>query len=162
MQQILIGDVCISDVLCDNIRLDNYWTASMNFSDDVGLTGMLLQYIKQYWTNYPSIIANKALNTSATEVSVNDSDRIFCGINRLFHMPCSDNPGGLVEVRRGMYTVANLIKYKPVLSAVVNVTFKDVVVEPSKLHLSGINIVSYKSLVAEMKSEMVVRRYELM
>ena len=159
--QLTVGDVVIDDVVCDNIKLQNYWTASLNFSDDVGLTGMLLQHVKQYWTKYPSIIGGQVPNAMSTEVRVNDGDRVFSGMNRVFHIPTASNPIGFVEVRRGMHAISDVIKYKPVLSAVVNVTFKDVTVEPSKLHLSGINIVSYKSIDVVMKSEMVVRRYEL-
>ena len=159
--QLIVGDVVIDDVVCDNIKLQNYWTASLNFSDDVGLTGMLLQHVKQYWTKYPSIIGGQVPNAMSAEIRVNDHDRVFSGMNRVFHIPTTSNPIGFVEVRRGMHAISDVIKYKPVLSAVVNVTFKDVSVEPSKLHLSGINIVSYKSIDVVMKSEMVVRRYEL-
>lgn len=161
-QQVFVGDVCINDVICDNIKLDNHWTASLNFSDDVGLGGMLLQHVKQYWTKYPSIIGGQVPNGMTAEVRVTDGDRVFSGKNRIFHMPSVDNPDGLIEVRRGMYTVSEVMKYKPLLSAVVNVTFRNVIVEPSKLYLSGINIVSYKNIDVTMNSEMVVRRYELM
>lgn len=160
--QLMVGDVVIDDVVCDNIKLHNHWTASLNFSDDVGLTGMLLQHVKQYWTKYPSIIGGQVPNAMTAEVRIDDHDRVFSGMNRLFHLPSAENPVGLVEIRRGMHAINEVIKYKPILSAVVNVTFKDVAVEPSKLHLSGINIVSYKGINVVMKSEMVVRRYELM
>lgn len=159
--QFTIGDVVIDDVVCDNIKLDNHWTASLNFSDDVGLTGMLLQHVKHYWTKYPSIIGGQVPNVMEAEVTISDNDRVFSGTNRLFHVPSREDPIGLVEIRRGMHAISDVIKYKPILSAVVNVTFKDVAVEPSKLYLSGINIVSYKSIDVVMKSEMVIRRYEL-
>jgi hypothetical protein len=161
-QHVSVGDVSISDVVCDNIKLHNHWTASLNFSDDVGLAGMLLQHIRQYWTKYPSIIGGHVPNGMTAEVRVTDADRVFSGKSQLFHLPSSENPDGLVEVRRGMYTISEMMKYKPILSAVVNVVFKDVIVEPSTLYLSGINIVSYKSIDVVMNSEMVVRRYELM
>jgi hypothetical protein len=159
--QTVVGNVVISDVICDDIRLQNYITAVLSFSDDVGLSGMLLQHIKQYSAKGPSIINKQLPGNISTDVRINSNDRVFSSRNRLFHIPTPENPGGLVEVRRGMYTVSEMMKYKPVLSAVVSVTFEDVLIEPSKLYLSGINVVSYKNITVVMESEMVVRKYEL-
>ena len=156
-EPVIVGDVIIEGVVCDDIRLDNCYTASIDFSDNVGLTGMLLQHVKQYWVKGPSIISKQLFGFMNTYSSVSDSDRVFATESRVIKLPVH----GLSEIRRGMYTVNEMLKYKPILVAVVTVTFNNVMVEPSKLHLNNINVVSYNSITVKMNSEMMVKDYEL-
>jgi hypothetical protein len=153
---IAVGDVTIEGVVCDGIRLSNCYTASVDFTDDVGLTGMLLQHVKQYWASGPSMI-NKQLFRFNTYAPVDRDDRVVATRSQVIESPVN----GLFEVRRGAYTVSEVLDYKPVLLAVVAVTFNNVVVESSKLHLNNINVVSYGNVGVSISSEMMIKDYEL-
>lgn len=161
VDDIKIGDVPVEDVICNNIKPNNESSVSLTFTEETGLTGMLLQHVKQYWMNHPSVLGKQTVRHPQVDVLIAADNLAFSPKGRLFHVSTSEDPCGLVEVRRGMHTIKDIIKYQPILSAVVDVTFRNVTIRPSRLYLNDVNIVSYESVDVDIISEMNVCDYEL-